>query len=61
MTAEDLQTIRDIEAAISALSDKDQKICDASLKQFRFLLKENGTPAVLAFALIGAEMQAQNP
>jgi hypothetical protein len=61
MTEQDLQVIRDIEAAIYKLPTEEQRVCDAMLKQFRTLIQENGTPAVLALALVGAEMQAQNP
>jgi hypothetical protein len=58
MTFEELQLIREIEKVISALPKDERMICDAMLEHFRTQIKEKGVPAMLALALVGAEMQA---
>ena len=59
MTAEEKLTIDAIKACIKDLSEEDQKICTDMIKRFTGLLNEYGPPALLAFALVGAEMQAR--
>ena len=58
MTAKDLQVIRDIEAAIYQLPTIEQEACDAYAKELRATIKAGGTKYLLAFALVGAELQA---
>lgn len=61
MIEQDLQVIRDIEAAIYALPATDQQEVYAMVKLFKEIIAKKGNLAVLAFALVGAELQALNP
>lgn len=57
----DQETILIIKGAISELPDDQRETCEELCENLRRVVKQAGTVGLLAYSMVGAELQAENP